>query len=373
MNELAEVISGAINEKKQTGSDYTAKVTRVEGSTAYVQITGSDIADTPVAMSVSCKAGDMVRVRVADGKAWITGNDTAPPTDDAEVKEKVSELSRFVVKQLSDGGSYSKIVQTVDQILLEVGKKMNPDMSNRASSISIDSGRIEFKSNSIVINSSKFKLDENGNATFGGKLIVQGDYGQTYGTQETTISNDGTLPIIIRKLNVPNEDYSCYFGADKMMFYYEDTRSSAQSFGKIVDISSDQITVRDLYSADERVRIDKNKIRVQYLTAYTDYDSTGAHPSSDIRLKEDISEVSPETARHLIPVKFRFKGSDKIHYGFIAQDVQKVMPDAVLEDEDGYLSLTYHELIAPLYALVHEQEDRINRLEARLKALEDKQ
>ena len=94
--------------------------------------------------------------------------------------------------------------------------------------------------------------------------------------------------------------------------------------------------------------------------------------SSDIRLKEDIIKVNPEIARHLLPVRFRFKDDDKIHYGFIAQDVQKVISDVVDESTDGYLTLTYHELIAPLYALVQEQEDRIERLENRLKALEDK-
>lgn len=71
-------------------------------------------------------------------------------------------------------------------------------------------------------------------------------------------------------------------------------------------------------------------------------------------------------------MRFRFKDDDKIHYGFIAQDVQKIIPDAVTEDKNGYLSLNYQELIAPLYALVQEHEDRIERLEAQLKALEDK-
>lgn len=80
--------------------------------------------------------------------------------------------------------------------------------------------------------------------------------------------------------------------------------------------------------------------------------------------------IDPATAKHLMPVQFRFKGDDKLHYGFIAQDVQKIMPDAVQESEDGYLTLTYHELIAPLYALVQEQEDRISRLEARIEQLE---
>ncbi|MBR2653272.1 MAG: hypothetical protein IKD59_01845, partial [Lachnospiraceae bacterium] len=60
--------------EKRTGSDYTATVTRVKDGIAYVQITGAEITDTPVAMSVDAKAGDQVRVRVNGGKAWLTGN-----------------------------------------------------------------------------------------------------------------------------------------------------------------------------------------------------------------------------------------------------------------------------------------------------------
>ena len=100
------------------------------------------------------------------------------------------------------------------------------------------------------------------------------------------------------------------------------------------------------------------------------FNYTGAHPSSDRRLKEDITELGPEAAKQLTPVRFRYKGDDKLHYGFIAQDVQRIIPDVVQESENGYLTLTYHELIAPLYALVQEQEDRISRLEARIELLE---
>ena len=57
MNAFLEVLSNEINKIKkaltQTGSDYTATVTRVEGDTAYVQMSGSDISDTPVALSTT--------------------------------------------------------------------------------------------------------------------------------------------------------------------------------------------------------------------------------------------------------------------------------------------------------------------------------
>jgi len=50
--------------------------------------------------------------------------------------------------------------------------KMGTDMSNRSSSILIDSGQIRFDSNSLVVNSSQFTLDSSGNATFGGKITA---------------------------------------------------------------------------------------------------------------------------------------------------------------------------------------------------------
>lgn len=84
LKKLAELIKG---NTKSTGSDYTAKVTRVEGNTAYVQLTGAEITDTPVALTINAKEGDMVRVRVNNGKAWITGNDDAPPTDNQAADE----------------------------------------------------------------------------------------------------------------------------------------------------------------------------------------------------------------------------------------------------------------------------------------------
>jgi hypothetical protein len=116
--------------------------------------------------------------------------------------------------------------------------------------------------------------------------------------------------------------------------------------------------------------MDKDMLKVRNNNSWTDYMYDGAHPSSDRRLKEDITELGPEAAKQLIPVRFRYKGDDKLHYGFIAQDVQRIIPDVVQESENGYLTLTYHELIAPLYALVQEQEGRISRLEARIEQLE---
>jgi len=79
MKELMETIR-----QKENGPqpyDTTAEVVRVDGGTAWVSIPGGE-GETPVQMSINARPGDTVRVRVAGGQAWATGNDTAPPTDD---------------------------------------------------------------------------------------------------------------------------------------------------------------------------------------------------------------------------------------------------------------------------------------------------
>lgn len=85
MTDAVRSLFELLTKKEKSGSDYTGTVTRVDGKTAYVRFSGAEIADTPVSMSIGAKAGDSVRIRVADGRAWIVGNDTAPPNDSSEV------------------------------------------------------------------------------------------------------------------------------------------------------------------------------------------------------------------------------------------------------------------------------------------------
>lgn len=99
MKGIARMLASLRSEQKKSGSDYTGTVTMVKGSTAYVRFTGAEISDTPVSMSVDCKPGDKVRVRVVNGRAWLTGNDTKPPTNDTEnIAEVKSENAALLAR-----------------------------------------------------------------------------------------------------------------------------------------------------------------------------------------------------------------------------------------------------------------------------------
>ena len=98
---------------------------------------------------------------------------------------------------------------------------------------------------------------------------------------------------------------------------------------------------------------------------------------SDARLKENIKPINGDLALSLNPVTYNWNkaGKDKggnnlLQYGFIAQEVEKVMPDAVYTDKDGYKSVNYIEVIPVLAQKIKDQDAIINKLIKRVEELE---
>lgn len=85
--------------------------------------------------------------------------------------------------------------------------------------------------------------------------------------------------------------------------------------------------------------------------------------TSDKRLKDNITHES----YNLDGLKsYRYTMKDgKYHVGLIAQEVQEKIPEAVVEGEDGYLSMDYNSVVAVLV-------DEVNRLKEEIKNLKMK-
>ena len=121
--------------------------------------------------------------------------------------------------------------------------------------------------------------------------------------------------------------------------------------------------------------------------------------SSDVRLKQNVTELGSgnrgdravlNTISSLNPISYNFKQvyaelppSDtlqaqvgmfdenstvfrKKHFGLIAQDLQKVYPDLVYENDNGYLSINYTEIIPLLIQSVKELKEEVDLLSAAL-------
>ena len=108
-NKTLKTIMEAMNstsKEKTKAYDTPATVLRVDGDTLWVHIDGG-VDETPIKRTIDAKVGDVVQVRVGGGRAWATGNASAPPTDDTKAGialEQTNAVSKTVktVKTLVD-------------------------------------------------------------------------------------------------------------------------------------------------------------------------------------------------------------------------------------------------------------------------------
>lgn len=99
------------------------------------------------------------------------------------------------------------------------------------------------------------------------------------------------------------------------------------------------------------------------ITATGDYIST-----SDVSIKENVKPIlNPiEKVKELSGYTFNRIGHDKRSVGLMAQDVEKVLPEAVSENGEGVKSLAYGNLVALLVETVKEQQKQIDELREKL-------
>ena len=130
---------------------------------------------------------------------------------------------------------------------------------------------------------------------------------------------------------------------------------------------------------------------------YCPVSSSSFLTTSDARLKTDVESLegswqnlaglTPVSYRINLPVKTLPGGEEEavkdskanadaltedmgVSYGFIAQEVQKIYPDLVREDEEGMLAIDYNGFIPLLVDAVKSMSDEVGRLSARVEEQE---
>ena len=93
--------------------------------------------------------------------------------------------------------------------------------------------------------------------------------------------------------------------------------------------------------------------------------------NSDARLKENLTPLTGalDKVKALTGYNYNRIGSEKLEMGVVAQEVQKVAPELVLEDKEGILSVSYQNMVALLIEAVKEQSVKIASLEEQVKEL----
>lgn len=90
--------------------------------------------------------------------------------------------------------------------------------------------------------------------------------------------------------------------------------------------------------------------------------------SSDERLKENVRPIADALSKvlQLSGVLFNRIGQTNDEIGYIAQQVEKIMPQVIHTDADGMKSLAYGNLVALLGEAIREQQQQIEELKGRI-------
>jgi hypothetical protein len=112
----------------------------------------------------------------------------------------------------------------------------------------------------------------------------------------------------------------------------------------------------------------------------TAYSTGGWQQPSDTRLKNILGNIQNplEKLMNLNGVIFTWKKDEfpnkgfpeGVHFGLTAQEVEKVLPEIIREDNEGYKTISYDELVPVLIEAIKEQQEKIKNLEERIKNLE---
>jgi hypothetical protein len=132
----------------------------------------------------------------------------------------------------------------------------------------------------------------------------------------------------------------------------------------------------------ERLEVCGNAKVVGQIIANSSNLSAGVTCSSDIRYKKDITPLtnSLNNVMQLRGVYYFWKTKefpekqfpDARQIGFIAQELEKVYPEVVFTDKDGYKSVDYSRLTPILVEAIKEQQKIIQKQQEEINALNEK-
>ena len=86
-----------------------------------------------------------------------------------------------------------------------------------------------------------------------------------------------------------------------------------------------------------------------------------AIPETDMLLK--IIQLEPKT--------FNWKSNGEDDIGFIAQEVNEVLPELVVERNDGFLSVNYDRIPTLLVCCIKQLQEQINALKIQVAKLQN--
>lgn len=342
--------------------------------------------------------------------------------------EQTAESIATEVKRATDaeGELQSNITQTADSITAEVSKKVGEDEIRSKFAISpenidIESGQVNFKSNTLTIDSANFQLDEYGKAT----IVDSLNFNTTsLGDDIEIIGLDGRgrpmLQNMLIDLGTVTDQNGEAIGDHASTADHATTADSATTAKSARQcIMASTAHYLQGIGLSDYVRIsDNGNLIPSSSSVYCGtnpnpfaggYSSGGWKTTSDRRKKKDFRKLLEDDRFErffelLQPMEYRLiENDDKMHIGFVAQDVEQAMTDCDISENEFYglehavfsekdfesneewekfleqnggandmYTLCYQEFTALNTAMIQKLQNRCNDFEQRLSALERK-
>ena len=249
-----------------------------------------------------------------------------------------------------------------------------PDSGDLTVESGVQDGDILFKGNDggSTITALTLDMSEQGNATFN-KNVIFGDNGKALfgaGT-DLAIFSDGTDGKIEASgtliLDADGTTISLRDGGT------ENSQIGLDSAGLVMTVvGADKdffISGNDGGSAITGVRVDFSDAGAIICNG----NITAFGNTSDIKLKENIEVISDalDKVKQLKGITFNYKKDGKRSTGLIAQDLEKVLPEAIYETidadingdpEDKHLAIRYGNTVGLLVEAIKEQQEQIETL-----------
>ena len=222
MNGIDKLAEAIRTDKSTQPYDTRAEVVRVSGSTAYVHIPGG-VPETPVTMTIACKKGDTVQVRVSGGRAWIVGNETAPPTDDTKVKEVEAQTELMKKRLTGVEGQYSEFIRTSEYIrsVVSDGNRLVSIINQTADEVQISANKINLNGYVTVAS-----LESTDTTTINGGAIQANSFSAKYNNS----SDSADVQLNANGLSVyhkySNKDYRSDVKPGELYLYIQGSGSS---------------------------------------------------------------------------------------------------------------------------------------------------
>jgi len=149
---------------------------------------------------------------------------------------------------------------------------------------------------------------------------------------------------------------------------------SSANFGNIQIAVTDDNTI-DTTTGNLKLDCASGSVAIQTNTTITGIlsvtDDITAFWTSDERLKDNITPIDDPLSKILSISGNTFDWNEKSNksghdVGLIAQEVQQVLPEAVVERDNGYLAIDYHKVIPLLVEAIKDLSDKVESLEQKL-------